>query len=271
MTTQIDFIKPKATNILFPGVNIEIYVTNKEQSESEKNIMFLLATAKVRFKGGYVSATDPVLVCQDFNHHKQIQFSVFIPFTKETVYQIESVRKDDIELSLEIDALISRQYNEQFGFTHERLSYRWKHSQKEWSSLLKELGHDESWIFEIKRTNIEGMSVVVEHLNKALDEMHALHFEDCLTNVRISWNAIKPLLEENWTKIEHLIDEGSPGEAGQDSKSKRIKDIKDKIHKFSNVGVHREAYRVDPEDAILGYYLTLAMISYLSKLLNKVI
>jgi hypothetical protein len=66
-----------------------------------------------------------------------------------------------------------------------------------------------------------------------------------------------------------LIDEGSDGQTGHDPKSKRVKDIRDKIHNLANTGIHREAYKVQPDDAILCYYLTVSMVSYLSKLLKK--
>ena len=131
------------------------------------------------------------------------------------------------------------------------------------------MGYSESWIFEIARPTIEGMDVVAEHLRKASDNLSARDYDGCMTNTRIAWDAFQPLFNSKWDNLNTLIDEGSSGQEGQAPKSKRVKDIRDKIHYLANVGVHREAYKIQPDDAILCYYLTVSMVSYLSKLLKK--
>lgn len=116
---------------------------------------------------------------------------------------------------------------------------------------------------------MKGMDVVTEHLQKASDNLSARDYENCMANTRIAWDAFKPLLDSKWDNIQALIDEDSPGEPSHDPKSKRVKEIRDKIHYLANVGIHREAYKILPDDAILCYYLTVSMVSYLSKILKK--
>ncbi|MEA2074254.1 MAG: hypothetical protein U9O85_00725 [Euryarchaeota archaeon] len=183
---------------------------------------------------------------------------------------IEATRVDDLPLTPGVDVLCSYAKPENRTlFVQSNLYYDLKYSQKEWAEILKEMGYSESWIFEIARPTLEGMDRVAEHLQKASDNLAARDYENCMANTRIAWDAFQPLLDSKWDEIKALIDEGSEGEPNHDPKSKRIKGIRDKIHYLANVGIHREAYKIQPDDAILCYYLTVSMVSYLSKLLKK--
>jgi hypothetical protein len=72
-----------------------------------------------------------------------------------------------------------------------------------------------------------------------------------------------------WENLAEEIDCGSPGETKYPKKSERIKKLRDAVLLWSQIGVHREAYRVIPEDAFLCYRTTIALASFLSSLSVK--
>jgi hypothetical protein len=226
---------------------------------------------KLILNGDCIAASEPLLSTRNFSSH--VDFEADVPFPRDVIDTIEATRVDDLPLTLVVDVLCSysdtARENNRTAFFQSNLYYNLKHSQKEWAEKLKEMGYSESWIFEIVRPTLEGMDVVAGHLQKASDNLAARDYEGCMANTRIAWDAFKPLLDSKWDEIKALIDEGSPGEPSHDPKSTRIKDIRVKIHNLANTGIHREAYKVQPDDAILCYYLTVSMVSYLSKLLKK--
>ena len=256
---------------IIPIIKIKIYIGNTNISAYEKKIYLLIATPKLTFDGKYISSSNPIIVGEPFDEGTQKELDIDFPFPRNTIDAIESQRIDDLPLNLSLQLLYSYQdddSNIHYEKTYVNLDL--KYSQREWTEILQKMGYTESWIFEITRAKIEGLDTVVEHLQKAADCYYIRDYDNCMGNSRIAWNAFKPLLDSKWDKIALMIDEGSEGQSNHDSKSQRIKEIKDKIHYLSNVGIHREGYKVFPEDAMLCYYLTVSMISYLSRWLNKV-
>lgn len=268
MNIKIHHMQVKVKKGVFPYLNFEIYVSC-DRSERKPNNQLLIATVKLTLQGDCIASSEPLLLCKNFD--SPIELSANIPMPRDLIDAIEATRVDDLPLRVTIEMFCS--YGSEDGTTHQfsqhNLYHDLKYSQKEWTGMLKEMGYSEAWIFEIARPTLEGMDVVVEHLRKADDNLATRDYEGCMANTRIAWNAVKPLLDSKWDEIKALIDEDSPGESNHDPKSTRIKATRDNIHSIANVGIHREAYKIQPDDAILCYYLTVSMVSYLSKLLKK--
>ena len=258
-------------NEIVPIIKFKIYIKNTNISSYEKNVHLLVATPKLTLNGRYVTSSDSIIVGEPFGEDVHRELEIEFPFPRNTIDAIESQRIDDLPLNLSLQLLYSYQdddSNIHYEKTYVNLDL--KYSQREWTEILQKMGYTESWIFEITRAKIEGLDTVVEHLQKAADCYYIRDYDNCMANSRIAWDDFKPLLDSKWKQIAIMIDEGSEGQTNHDPKSKRIKEIIDKIHYLSNVGIHRERYKVFPEDAMLCYYLTVSMISYLSRWLNKV-
>jgi hypothetical protein len=267
MNIKIHHMQVKVKKGVFPYLNFEIYVSC-DRSERKPNSQLLIATVKLTLQGDCIASSEPLLLCKNFD--SPIELSANIPMPRDLIDAIESTRVDDLPLGIVIEMFVSSELEEgKSQFFRDNLHHNLKYSQKEWTGMLKEMGYSEAWIFEIARPTIEGMDVVVEHLQKAADNIATRDYEGCMANTRIAWNAVKPLLDSKWDEIKALIDEDSPGESNHDPKSTRIKATRDNIHSIANVGIHREAYKIQQDDAILCYYLTVSMVSYLSKLLKK--
>ena len=270
---KIDIIQhtEEIENEIIPIIKFKIYIRNTNLSPYESNVHLLVITPKLTLNGRYVTNSDSIIVGEPFGEDVHRELEIEFPFPRNTIDAIESQRIDDLPLNLSLQLLLSYQdddSNIHYVKTYANLNL--KYSQKEWTEILQKMGYTESWIFEITRAKIEGLDTVVEHLQKAADCHYTRDYDNCMANTRIAWDAFKPLLDSKWKKIAIMIDEGSEGQNTHDPKSQRIKEIKDKIHYLSHVGIHREGYKVFPEDAMLCYYLTVSMISYLSKWLKKV-
>lgn len=272
MNARIDNVRAEVKKGVFPSLGLDIRVSrDPDPSGQYPDLHLLLATVKLILNGDCIAASEPLLSTENWGSN-QINFNADVPFPRDVIDTIEATRVDDLPLTLGVDMLCS--YSDaarenRTAFFRSNLYHDLKKSQKEWAEILKKMGYSESWIFEIARPTLEGMDVVAEHLQKASDNLSARDYEGCMANTRIAWDAFKPLLDSKWDEIKALIDEDSQGESNHDPKSTRIKDIRDKIHYLANVGIHREAYKIQPDDAILCYYLTVSMVSYLSKLLKK--
>ena len=270
---RIDIIQhsKEIKNEIFPIIKFKIYIKNTNRSSYGNNFHLLVATPKLTLNGRYITSSDSIIVGEPFGEDAQIELDIDIPFSRNTIDAIESQRIDDLPLNLSLELLNS--YQDDDSIIHYEKTYAYldlKYSQKEWTEILQKMGYTESWIFEITRAKIEGLDTVVEHLQKAADCHYTRDYDNSMANTRIAWDAFKPLLNSKWDKIAIMIDEGAQGQSTRETKSTRIKQIFDKIHNLSNVGIHREEYKVFPEDAMLCYYLTVSMISYLSKWLKKV-
>ncbi len=267
MNMRIDNVQAEVKKGVFPFLKLKIHVS-RDRNGHYPNLQLLLASVKLNLSGDCIAASEPLLFTENFGN--SIELEADVPFPRDVIDTIEATRVDDLPLTLVVGVLCSYTEREnRTAFFQRNLHYNLKYSQKEWAGILKEMGYSESWIFEIVRPTLEGMDVVVGNLQKASDNLAARDYENCMANTRIAWDAFQPLLDSKWDEIKSLIDEGSPGQSSHNPKSKRIKDIRDKIHYLANVGIHREAYKIQPDDAILCYYLTVSMVSYLSKLLKK--
>ena len=255
-----------------PRIKHTVSLTNKETSRGEQEPYLLQVHARLIYQNHFNIPAEPIFPCRLFQPNNSFQMSVEFQFPRWIIEAIESVRVDDIEFSLSLDLLYSYkdQSSNTFAINNKQTVKQIQYSQRKWLNILREMNYSESWLIEVQRPNIEGMDTVVEHLRKAADCISTRDYDNCMASTRIAWDSFKPLLESKWESIARLIDEGSLGQEGRESKSKRVRNLKNKVHKFSHVGIHREAYKVFPEDALLSYHLTVSMISYLSKWLGKV-
>jgi len=263
MYISITDVRPEVKKGIIPSLKFEIQLSKKERDEQDDNILF--ATSKLTMQGNTITNTEPTIIGEILKNH--INFTTEFQFPRNTIQAIEDNRVDDLSLNLNINVLHYKQENFNY-IINSNLIHEYNISQKKWSDILYQMGYFESWVMEIARPRIEGMDEVVKHLQKAADLLAIKDYENCMASSRIAWDCFKPLFDSKWEHIQKQIDEGSPGQSNHDTKSIRIKDILNKIHYFSNVGIHREYYRVYPEDAILCYQLTVSMMAYLSRWLR---
>jgi len=264
MYISITHVRPEVQKGIIPSIKFEIQLSKKERNEQDNNLLF--ATSVLTMQGDRITNTESTIIGETLKNH--ILFYTEFQFPRNTIQAIEDNRVDDLSLILNINVLHSNQENLN-QIINSNLVYEYNISQKQWSDILHQMGYFESWVMEIARPRIEGMDVVVQHLQKAADSLDIKDYENCMTSSRVAWDAFKPLFESKWEHIQKQIDEGSVGETTHDPKSKRVEEIKKKIYNFSHVGVHREYYRVNPEDAILCYQLTVSMMAYLSRWLRN--
>ena len=94
----------------------------------------------------------------------------------------------------------------------------------------------------------------MEYVLKAEDALYnKREAEDVLRDLRAARDSFKTFFDANETKIAEIIDSGSKGESDQKPKSKRIKEIYDKIAYFLNIGPHNDKYEVTYADAQLAF------------------
>lgn len=270
MDISLESVEPKVTSEgIYPSILFKVTIRNKEHDPGYSDVHFLMATVNLKLDGRLVAFSEPILRVDSFDRNSTREFEAEIPFPRSTIAAIEAKRTDDISFQLAIEGLISFQQNKVTHMARMSLSRPLKYSQKDWIGILREMGYRDAWVFEVARPDIEGMDTVAEHLEKAGDCLQRKEYKGCITHCRDAWNSFKPLLDSRWDEIASLIDSGSEGQKGEDDKSIRIKNLKDKTHYWAHIGSHGEAYAITPGDSILSYHLTVSMISYLSKLLHE--
>ena len=265
MIIRINRVTREVKKGIIPSLKYMIQLTKNEHKELDINLLF--ATSELTIQGNKITNSEPTIIGEEIINYKDFTTEFQLP--RNTIQAIEKNRIDDLSLMLNINVLYSYQAENLNPIRNEIIAEELKYSQKEWSNILHQMGYFEYWIMEIAKPQIEGLDVVIEHLKKAADSIDSKDYENCMTNSRIAWDALKPLLESKKEHIQKQIDEGSTGQSGRDEKSKRVENIKKAIHQFSHVGVHREDYRVFPQDAILCYQLTVSMMAYLSRWLRN--
>lgn len=251
-----------------PTLKFEIWLSNKTRGNIS-NFKLLLTSVELWVFGQSIGVSRPAI--QNENFSGQVRIEEEIPFPKYLLQSIEQKRIDDLPLELSIRGLVSytQDNNTVLLFDKFMRNYNFKQSQKEWTGILEKMGFKEAWIIEMSRPKIEGFGVVKEHLQKASEAIDRRDFEKAISDCRVAWESLNPLISSSWEKLASEIDLGSQGETGYPTKSERIKKLRDTVLQWSQIGVHREAYRVSPEDAFLCYRTTVALASFLSSLLAK--
>ncbi len=266
---QIEKISESVISGAIPALGYDILV---RLTPEEDQVWFLMGFAQLSFglDGSILSVANPVIEYEKVDYQKTLRLR--FPFPRDVIGAVESKRTDDLTLNLQLSMyfFIQSQSSTSLRFYVHSEYISVKYSQKEWNQILEKMGYSESWVIEVSRPEIESFPEVVEHLHKASDCLFIRDYEGCMTNTRAAWNSLEPMLKAKWEHIAKQIDEGSPGEESYSSKSKRIEELIAKIKQWSNVGPHREAYRIFPEDAILSYYITVSTVSYLSKWLRNI-
>ncbi len=200
----------------------------------------------------------------------QVRITEEISFPKHLIQSIEQKRIDDLPISLTIEGLVSYNPGNNTPILDRfRISREYKQSQKEWTAILEKMGFKETWIIEMARPKIEGFDIVKEHLQKASEAIDRRDYEKAISDCRVAWDSLNPLIISSWEKLANEIDLGSQNEENYPKKSDRIKKLREAVLLWSQIGVHREAYRVFPEDAFLCYRMTIALASFLSSLSSK--
>jgi hypothetical protein len=251
-----------------PTLKFQIWLGNKTRGNFS-NLKLLLTSVELKVFGQSISVSSPSIRNENFSG--QVMIVEEIPFPKYLLQSIEQKRTDDLPLRLSIGGLVSytQDNNPTTIFDKFTSDYNFKQSQKEWTTILEKMGFKEAWIIEITRPKIEGFDVVKEHLQKASEAIDRRDFEKAISDCRVAWDSLSPLISSSWEKIANEIDLGSPGEPDYPKKSERIKKLREATLLWSQIGVHREAYRVTPEDAFLCYHTTVTLVSFLSSLLAK--
>ena len=195
----------------------------------------------------------------------------------EAIDHIEKNRADDVQLSCEIIFALEELANTPTG-PHQSiehitadLDFVIELSAKKWISLLSQMGYNDKWIVELDRPKLEGYKEIMEYVLKAQDALYnKREAEDVLRDLRAARDSFKTFFDANETKIAEIIDSGSKGESDQKPKSKRIKEIYDKIAYFLNIGPHNDKYEVTYADAQLAFRQFVSVLSYLSEVLTQV-
>lgn len=215
------------------------------------------------------------------NYHDFLPVNSKIPTIKsiapiEALTFIESQRNNDVSLTGFV-TLVCRE-NENFNngqswvvqFVVDFI-FTLKYSENEWIKFLSEIGYNDKWIVEIDRPKIEGLDVVFEHIRKAQEALYdKKESEDVLRDLRSARDSFEVFYKSNEDKIAEIIDRGSQGEDSQPAKSKRIRNIYDKIGSLLNIGPHNDKYEVSYADAQLAFREFVSILSYLSHILNQV-
>jgi hypothetical protein len=220
------------------------------------------------------------------NSSGDLKFSHFLD--QNSLKIVEDQRNNDILFYVEIICKYLATHGgpasieDDFGVF--KLSFKWKRSQAEWLRLLSSLGYSEKWVIELDRPKLEGFHEVLEHINKAGEDLFSKNRpDDALTDIRAAWNSLDPFLKQYEKDIKDKIDEGSIGEENKPSKSERVGEINnsllsylnsqnellEKVKKFSQIGPHKEFYQSTYSDAILAYRLTVSLLSYYGEILSK--
>ncbi len=203
--------------------------------------------------------------------HYNLSFS-FIA-NRNLLNTIEAYRSDDLEFQLKIHCTYYyKNQNDIIVSIPTRYAIAKKEiSQKKWIKILEDLGYSESWILEVHRPNIAGMSEVIKHLNHAREKLSSKSPKDCVADLRSAWKSLEDLLNSNWNEVAKLIDRESNNQDNKSSKSQRIDDLKKSIYSLTNTGVHSEVYDTTMLDAEMYYQQTVSLIAYLSKHLKAAI
>ena len=259
---------------VFPKIKFETSISSRDPNNIEMNATLLTLNIKLSYNGQTISLADPITTAENIGGGGIIQTnSFYFNLDREKLRAIELARSDDILFYLNFDFLYTFTTNEKQtlgNYRQKLIAHPLKLSQKEWIQMLNKMGFYDAWIIEIPRPKIDGSNNVIENIEKASSAMNSHRYDECMGHLRVAWNLFKTTLELKWNDMAAFIDLGSLGEKDRETKSKRIQDIKDKVIYFVQIGVHREFYKVNPEDAILAYYQTVAMISYLSQIIKKI-
>ncbi|MCA0445339.1 MAG: hypothetical protein LCH54_03825 [Bacteroidetes bacterium] len=238
----------------------------------QKNTTLIMVIAKLTLEGDIISSVETQLTSEKIDRSINLREITFT-LSNENLKIIERKRSDDLTLNMILEFLVTYQIDvkEKIELVYENanIHQQIKFSQKEWVNNLTVFGYYDAWLIEVAKPKLEGFDLVRKHLEEAKVNLLQSDYGGCVSSLRISWNSIKPFVDARWNEISGLLDDGSPGESGKDSKSVRIKKLKDNIHALSQIGAHQEFYKVNPEDAWLIYYGTVAMIAFLSKLISR--
>lgn len=256
----------------FPRLKLDVGISSKFRFDKQKNNRLIMMTVKLVYQGFTVCLSDPVLSGQEIGNGMQLHNNTFyFILDREKIRAIEQTRVDDIIFGIAFEFLYSYYHEDkpnQVLYDKVNEYKELNFSQKQWNAALHAFGFNNSWIIEIPRTNIEGFSEIMKHLEKADEDFYINNYAGCMLNLRAAWKSLKPLIDTQWDAIANHIDLDSPGQQGYDLKSKRILELKNRIADWSNIGAHGEAYKLNPEDAILCYYQSLSMIAYLGQVLK---
>jgi len=211
--------------------------------------------------------------------------SIFYYTDRNHLNIVEAQRNDDIKFNVSIIAKyhpknISSRLDDLERF---KIDFTWKLSQKEWNTILENVGYSAKWLIEIDRPKLEGFDEIIEFIKKAEESLYSKRDpEDVLSNLRKAKDAFQFYFDKHKKDISETIDKGSIGEDGHPKKSDRInkiyndlsdlldnnifyKDLSDLL----NIGPHSDKYKVTYEDALLGYREFISLFSYLSKIISQ--
>lgn len=180
---------------------------------------------------------------------------------RTTLHAIEKNRSGDVNVSFHVELMFLQEGSR---VVQGSAGTNLKLSQLEWGNILTKLGWKSLWIVEMDRPQIEGWSVVEDHLHKAEERLVARDADGVMKNCRFAWEAADPLLEGKWAELARVMDSGSKGESGEPPKSERIQNIRKWVLKFNHSGLHAD-YATTMDDAVVTYRLTVSLLAYLSR------
>jgi len=138
-----------------------------------------------------------------------------------------------------------------------------------WLSVLQELKYSKYKVFEIKMPELPAgtqMDKGVQYLVNAQNMLNAGNYKEVILNCRQAMEEFQKIIDEKSSKISDKIDEGSNPPHNEDTKSKKLLELRKSIHKFLHIGAH-PGYQVERKDAELALISTLSIGKYLAEVL----
>jgi len=283
---RIKVIKP----VPFPVVEITLSLIYEPKNLSDDSRITLAPTMIVGKYAG-IPILQSIIDFSNIEPYYYSQHAWVAMLSMEALAFVEESRQDDATISVELSGFYKEtvpktasQGDEYQAVDSFFLPIQRKFSQKEWASFLSEVGYGKKWIVELDSPKISGFEDVQSHLEKAWTDIYVAHApDDAMVDLRTAWNSFEPIWKERGEKVKQEINEGSRSEQGYPNKGERVDAVKEELEKYidclselqekvkniTNIGPHKEVYAVSMEDALLGYRLTMSLMSYLSKFLEK--
>lgn len=181
------------------------------------------------------------------------------------------VVKENIETGNKI-GLLRYYFNNQYVSINQT-----KLSQKDWAKMASDMGYLNYGIFEISYSSEvfkEDFSDIMTRLEKAQKMFSQGEYEETLTQCRMAFEALAPLVSKktnNYEMIPALAHEVNMGckEEVNELKSNKIESLRQKIRNSLHIGPH-EGYRVTREDAEYLLTMCISTVRYYAILFNKI-
>lgn len=271
--TQID-----AEKKAIPVFKIQLLIKNLESY----SIQLLGYKINISFAGVNIGSTSSYSSIKINNHgHHYFEEEIQItPYLFETINKAR--RNGDVQINGSINYLylnLAVDQQKQIPLTYRTYFNPYKLSQFDWTNLATKLGYTKYKIFEILWPDIPQLDELNNIMN-GLQEAQTLFNEgknnEVVSKCRLVLEELMPIVTGKYSgnklemkkDIAGIVDFGSFQKEGEEPKSEKIENLRQKIWRYHHIGPHY-GYTVSREDAELSIMLCLSMVRYYSVQLNK--